>query len=192
MWIVLAFIGSYALGSIPFGYIVGKIKGHNLKEEGSGNIGASNVFRVVGKKEGILVFILDLLKGFLPVLYFSGISPIIGIFGALGTVLGHVTTPFLHFRGGKGISTGFGSVLALMPIPALLSFGVWLVLLAVTRRVSLGSLAGALALPLFYFFLSEPVITPVLVIAILITVIVFISHRKNIKRLIKGEEKAIF
>ncbi|MEA1913094.1 MAG: glycerol-3-phosphate 1-O-acyltransferase PlsY [candidate division WOR-3 bacterium] len=192
MWTVLAFIGSYALGSIPFGYIVGKIKGHNLKEEGSRNIGASNVFRVVGKKEGILVFILDLLKGFLPVLYFSGISPIVGIFGALGAVLGHVTTPFLHFRGGKGISTGFGSVLALMPIPALLSFGVWLVLLAVTRRVSVGSLAGALALPLFYFFLNEPVIIPVLVIAILITVIVFISHRKNIKRLIKGEEKAIF
>jgi len=74
MWETLAFIGSYFLGSIPFGYLVGKVKGYDLRKEGSGNIGATNVFRVVGKKEGIFVFILDFLKGFLPVLYFSDIS----------------------------------------------------------------------------------------------------------------------
>jgi len=192
MWYPVAFICSYISGSIPFGYVVARIKGYNLRETGSGSIGATNVFRVVGKKEGIIVFILDLLKGFLPVFYFAQISPVVGIIGALGAVLGHITTPFLHFKGGKGIATGFGSVLALMPIPAILSFGVWALLLGITRRVSVGSLGGALALPLFYFFLSESVEIPILIIAILLTIVVFITHRSNIGRLIRGEEKAVF
>ena len=192
MWFVFAFAGSYFLGSIPFGYLIASIKGYDLKEKGSGNIGATNVFRVVGKKEGILAFMLDLLKGFIPVMYFSNISPVIGITATLGAVLGHITTPFLKFKGGKGIATGFGSLLALMPVPALSSFGVWILFVLLTRRVSAGSLVGALALPVFYFFFSRPTVIPVLIIAILITVMVFITHRSNIRRLIKGEEKPVF
>lgn len=192
MWMLIAFLGSYFLGSIPFGFIVAKIKGYDIKEKGSGNIGATNVFRVIGKKEGILVFILDVLKGFIPVLYFSKISPVVGIFGVLGAVLGHVTTPFLKFKGGKGIATGFGSILALMPVPGLSSFGVWIFFTLTTRRVSAGSLMASLALPIFYFFFTEPVLKPVLIIACLITVLVFITHRENIKRLLRGEEEPIF
>ncbi len=191
-WYIVSFVGSYILGSIPFGYIVGRIKGHDLRKEGSRNVGTTNVFRVVGKKEGILVFILDLLKGFLPVFYFSQISPYVGIFAVLGAIIGHVTTPFLRFRGGKGIATGFGSLLALMFVPALLILAVWIILLGVTRRVSVGSLGAAIALPIFYYFTSNPVLIPVLIITILITIIVFIAHRSNIKRLIRGEEKRIF
>ncbi|MCK4421309.1 glycerol-3-phosphate 1-O-acyltransferase PlsY [candidate division WOR-3 bacterium] len=192
MWYLAAFLGSYILGSLPFGYIVGRIKGHNLKEKGSGNIGATNVMRVVGKKEGILVFILDLLKGFIPVIYFSLVSPVVGIVAVLGAVFGHVTTPFLGFRGGKGVATGFGGVLALMPVPSLCSFGIWGVLVLITRRVSIGSLGGALALPLLYFFLTDSVSIPVLILAILLTIGVFITHRPNIKRLIRGEEPPLF
>lgn len=192
MWYIFAFAGSYFLGSIPFGYLIASIKGYDLKEKGSGNVGATNVFRVVGKKEGILAFILDLFKGFIPVMYFSGISPVIGIVATLGAVLGHITTPFLKFKGGKGIATGFGSLLALMPVPALSSFGVWGLLVIITRRVSVGSLGGAIALPIFYYFFSEPLNIPVFIISILITVVVIITHRNNIKRLFKGEEEPIF
>jgi glycerol-3-phosphate acyltransferase PlsY len=191
-WYIVAFILSYVLGSIPFGFVVGKIKGHDLRKEGSGNVGTTNVFRVVGKKEGIMVFILDLLKGFIPVFYFARIFPYIGIVAVLGAITGHVTTPFLRFKGGKGIATGFGSLLALMMVPALLIFAVWIVLLGITRRVSVGSLGAAIALPIFYYYTSDPVYIPILIITIIITVIVFVAHRSNIKRLIKGEEPPIF
>ncbi len=192
MWETLAFIGSYFLGSIPFGYLVGKVKGYDLRKEGSGNIGATNVFRVVGKKEGIFVFILDFLKGFLPVLYFSDISVLAGILALLGAILGHMTTPFLHFKGGKGVATGFGGIVALMPIPALSAFGVWILLVGITRKVSVGSLGAALSLPVLYFYLSHPMIKSVFIVSILLAILVIITHRKNIGRLIRGEEEPIF
>jgi len=191
-WYIVSFLLSYILGSIPFGFIVGKIKGHDLRREGSGNVGTTNVFRVVGKKEGIMVFILDLLKGFIPVFYFTRVSPYIGIAAVLGAITGHVTTPFLRFKGGKGIATGFGSLLALMMVPALLIFAVWIILLGITRRVSVGSLGAAIALPIFYFYTSDPVYIPILIITVIITIIVFVAHRSNIKRIIKKEEPPIF
>ncbi|MBN1693988.1 glycerol-3-phosphate 1-O-acyltransferase PlsY [candidate division WOR-3 bacterium] len=192
MWEALAFIGAYFLGSIPFGFLVGKVKGVNLREKGSGNIGATNVFRVVGKKEGVFVFILDFLKGFLPVIYFSDISVPAGILALLGAIIGHMTTPFLRFKGGKGVATGFGGIVALMPLPALIAFGVWSILVAITRRISVGSLTAALSLPILYFYLSRPMYRSVLYISVLITILVFITHRKNIGRLIRGEEEPIF
>jgi len=192
MWEAIAFVGSYCLGSIPFGYLVGKVKGYDLRKKGSGNIGATNVFRVVGKKEGIFVFILDFLKGFLPVIYFSDISVPAGILALLGAIIGHMTTPFLRFKGGKGVATGFGGIVALMPLPALIAFGVWVILVAITRRISVGSLCAALSLPISYFYLSRPMFKSVLYISVLIAILVFITHRKNIGRLIKGEEEPIF
>jgi glycerol-3-phosphate acyltransferase PlsY len=192
MWEALAFIGSYFLGSIPFGFLVGKVKGVDLRKKGSGNIGATNVFRVVGKKEGIFVFVLDFLKGFLPVIYFSDISVLAGILALLGAIIGHMTTPVLRFKGGKGVATGFGGIVALMPLPALIAFGVWSILVAITRRISVGSLIAALSLPILYFYLSRPMFKSVLYISVLITILVFITHRKNIVRLIKGEEEPIF
>ena len=192
MWEALAFIGSYILGSIPFGYVVGKVKGHDIRKEGSGNIGSTNVFRVVGKKEGIFVFILDFLKGCLPVLYFTDISVLAGILALLGAIAGHMTTPFLKFKGGKGVATGFGGVIALMPLPAVLAFGIWVMLVAISRRVSIGSLGAAISLPIFYFYIENPMIKIVLYFSILIAVLVIITHRKNIKKLIRKEEEPIF
>ncbi len=192
MWEVIAFIGSYCLGSIPFGYLVGKVKGYDLRKKGSGNIGATNVFRVVGKKEGIFVFVLDFLKGFLPVIYFSEISVFGGILALLGAIIGHMTTPFLHFKGGKGVATGFGGIVALMPIPALSAFGVWILLVVVTRRVSVGSLGAALSLPILYFYLSHPMFKSVFFVTILLAILVITAHRKNIGKLIRREEKPIF
>ncbi len=192
MWEAVAFVGSYILGSIPFGYIVGKIKGYDIRKEGSGNIGSTNVFRVVGKKEGIFVFVLDFLKGFLPVLYFSDVSVLAGILALLGAIAGHMTTPFLRFKGGKGVAAGFGGIVAFMPLPAVLAFGVWFLLVGIFRRVSVGSLGAALSLPILYFFLAEPILKSVLFISILIPILVFITHRKNIRKLIRGEEEPIF
>jgi glycerol-3-phosphate acyltransferase PlsY len=192
MWEALAFIGSYFLGSIPFGHLVGKVKGYDLRKEGSGNIGATNVFRVVGKKEGIFVFVLDFLKGFLPVMYFFDISVLAGILALIGAIIGHMTTPFLRFKGGKGVATGFGGIVALMPIPALSAFGIWIILLGITRRVSVGSLGAAISLPILYFFLSDPMNKIVLYITILLTILVVFSHRKNIRKLVRGEEDPIF
>jgi acyl phosphate:glycerol-3-phosphate acyltransferase len=192
MWEALAFIGSYILGSIPFGYVVGKVKGYDIRKEGSGNIGSTNVFRVVGKKEGIFVFVLDFLKGYLPVLYFTNISVLAGILALLGAIAGHMTTPFLKFKGGKGVATGFGGVIALMPLPAVLAFGIWVLLVAIFRRVSIGSLGAAISLPIFYFYIGNPMIKIVLYFSILIAVLVILTHRKNIKKLISGEEEPIF
>jgi glycerol-3-phosphate acyltransferase PlsY len=192
MWEALALIGSYCLGSIPFGYVVGKVKGYDLREKGSGNIGATNVFRVVGKKEGIFVFVLDFLKGFLPVLYFSDISVLAGLLALVGAIIGHMTTPFLHFKGGKGVATGFGGIVALMPIPAISAFGVWILLVGISRRVSVGSIGAAISLPILYFYFSKPIIRCVFFVSIFLAILVIIAHRKNIRKLIRGEEKAIF
>ena len=192
MWEAAAFTGSYFLGSIPFGYLVAKVKGYDLKKKGSGNIGATNVFRVVGKKEGIFVFILDFLKGFLPVIYFSDISVLGGILALLGAIIGHMTTPFLRFKGGKGVAAGFGGIVALMPVPALTAFGIWIILVGITRRVSIGSLGAALFLPILYFYLAHPMIKSVLLISILLAILIVITHTKNIKKLIRGEEEPIF
>ncbi len=192
MWKAAAFFCSYLLGSIPFGYIVGKIKGYDIRKEGSGNIGSTNVFRVVGKKEGMFVFVLDFLKGFLPVLYFMNISELAGIFALIGAIAGHMTTPFLRFKGGKGVAVGFGGLIALMPLPAVLAFGVWIFLLGIFRRVSVGSLGAALSLPIFYFYIGDPMLKSVLYISILIAILVFVAHRKNIRKLIRGEEEPLF
>jgi glycerol-3-phosphate acyltransferase PlsY len=192
MWEAVAFVSSYILGSIPFGYVVGKIKGYDLRKEGSGNIGSTNVFRVIGKKEGIFVFVLDFLKGFLPVIYLSKVSVPAGILALLGAIVGHMTTPFLRFKGGKGVATGFGGIVALMPFPAALAFGVWVILVGIFRRVSVGSIGSAISLPILYFFFARPVFKSVLFISVLIAILVIITHRKNIKKLIRGEEKPIF
>lgn len=192
MWEAAAFFCSYFLGSIPFGYIVGKVKGYDIRKEGSGNIGSTNVFRVVGKKEGIFVFILDFLKGSLPVLYFMDVSVLAGILALIGAIAGHMTTPFLRFKGGKGVATGFGGVVALMPLPAVLAFGVWVFLLGIFRRVSIGSLGAALSLPILYFYIGKPMLKSVLYLSVLVAILVFVTHRKNIRKLIRGEEEPLF
>ena len=192
---VLAFISSYLLGGIPFGFIVAKAKGINIREVGSGNIGATNVFRAVGKKEGIFVFLMDFLKGLIPVLFWKHYGMYPGLVSAIGAILGHTLTPYLKFRGGKGIATGFGSFLGLFPAAILSSFGVWVLFLLISGIVSVGSIMAAITFPLFYSiyaFKSSGNVDPViLVFTGIISIYIIYKHRGNIKRLFRGEEPRI-
>ena len=192
MELVLSFLSGFILGSIPFGFIVAKAKGVDIREQGSGNIGATNVMRVVGKKEGILVFVLDFLKGFLPVAYWARFTlfwGLPGVLAALGAVSGHMFTPWLKFRGGKGVATGFGAFVGLAPVPVLCAFGLWLFVLLISRIVSLSSILAAISLPFFLY--TFRVQRSFFWFGVLAAVLVIVRHHSNIKRLIRGEEPSI-
>ncbi len=189
---------SFFLGAIPFGYIAAKyIKGIDIRVYGSGNIGATNVFRVLGPKWGILVFTFDFLKGFtVPFLTFNFLGkevwPWLFVLTGLAAILGHTYTPFLKFKGGKGVATSLGVFVALafpftglwwILLSVLLS---WLVVFFLSRMVSLASLfAGFVFLLLSLFFAQQ---FQVKLLAGMLFFIILISHRKNIKRIIKGKE----
>ncbi len=192
MELVLSFLSGFILGSIPFGFIVAKAKGVDIREQGSGNIGATNVMRVVGKKEGILVFVLDFLKGFLPVAYWARFTlfwGLPGVLAALGAVSGHMFTPWLKFRGGKGVATGFGAFVGLAPVPVLCAFGLWLFVLLISRIVSLSSILAAISLPFFLY--TFRVQRSFFWFGVLAAVLVIVRHHSNIKRLIRGKEPRI-
>ncbi|MCM8785871.1 MAG: glycerol-3-phosphate 1-O-acyltransferase PlsY [Candidatus Omnitrophica bacterium] len=186
------FIFSYLFGSIPFGYLFCKIfKGIDIRKFGSGNIGATNVYRVCGWKVGIPVLILDILKGFLPVYIgkiFNFQNSII-LFGGILSILGHSFSIFLKGKGGKGVSTSFGVVIGLFPFPALLSFILWIIIVFSTKYVSLGSIAGAFFLPIFTFFLMKDKF--LFYVSIFIFIFILYTHRENIKRLLNKNENKI-
>jgi glycerol-3-phosphate acyltransferase PlsY len=188
------------LGSLPTGYIVAKSKGINIRTVGSGNIGATNVTRALGKNWGAFVLIVDALKGLVPVLfvklYFKQMPQpqfyiLMTITGILA-VAGHVFTPFLKFKGGKGIATTLGVILAINPVLALLLLIVWLIAFLITRISSAGALSAALSMPFIVFFLYryQSVFYIMITYATFMTLFIFFTHRENIKRLYKGEEKA--
>lgn len=187
-----SFIVSYFFAGIPFGFIVAKIKGVDIRKQGSGNIGATNVFRVIGKKEGILVFIMDFLKGLIPVLFFKRYGVYSGIISFVGAFLGHTFTPYLKFKGGKGIATGFGGLVALLPLTSLLLLIIWLIVFLTTGFVSLASITAAFIFPAIYviskYIFKGRIELPVLILTIIISLIVIFLHRSNIKRLIEKEE----
>lgn len=196
-YLVIAFL----VGTIPWGVLIASLFRINLREVGSGNIGATNVGRALGPLGFAVVFILDAAKGFLPVLILSPLLPIGSSYGfaiALGiaSILGCIFNPWLRFRGGKAVATAAGVTLALIPIPlgvALLSF---IVVLLITRYVSLGSLCAALVLPIVVHVLAQFrgwTETDLWVegYALLITLVIFFTHRKNISRLISGTETRI-
>src|SRR5437868_1798562 len=144
-------LGSYLVGSLPFGYLIGRARGVNLFETGSGNIGATNVGRVLGCWYGLAAFILDLIKGAIPVAVASGLFEsanveIAKVTAAAAAFLGHLFPVFLGFRGGKGVATGAGAVLVLVPIPAVAAIGAWLLVVLATRYVSLASMIAAIVL----------------------------------------------
>lgn len=190
--IISSFIVSYFFAGIPFGYIVGKIKGIDIRKSGSGNIGATNVFRVIGKKEGIFVFIMDFLKGIIPVLFFKRFGTDEGIIAFVGVFLGHTFTPYLKFKGGKGIATGFGGLVALLPLTSLSLLIIWLIVFITTGFVSLASITAAFLFPYLYIFstyiFGDRLKISLLVLSIIISLLVIFLHRSNIKRLIKKEE----
>ena len=183
-------VGAYLVGSIPFGLVLARAKGIDLREVGSGNIGATNVARAMGKGWAVLVLLADAAKGFLPVWLGQklGLPPLALALGGLLAIVGHMFTLFLRGRGGKGVATSLGVALALSPISALIGFGVYVVLFAVTRLSSLGSLLGVWTFSLVYIFTKSPPL-PLIGLAVIGAALVTFRHRENIGRLIRGEEK---
>jgi acyl phosphate:glycerol-3-phosphate acyltransferase len=189
--IALLFIGSYLFGSIPVGILVGRAFGFDPRGVGSGNIGMTNVTRAGGKGAGAITFVGDLLKGFIPVAaaQMAGLPPAVIAIVALGAFLGAISSVFLRFRGGKGVSASLGIWLGISPLPVLIALGVFLVVFAIARIVSLASISAAIALPPAAAMLGLP--RPYVGLAIVMTALVLLRHRENIARLISHEEPSV-
>jgi len=196
---VLFIILAYFLGSIPSGLIIGRlVRGIDVRQHGSGNVGATNVFRVVGKKWGILVLGLDALKGYLavalPVWTHIPVAPAVLILTGIVAILGHSFSVWLKGKGGKGVATSLGVFLGLAAYPTILAFAVFMLVFMVTRIISISSLSAATAFPviLFCVYRSEALFIWLFPVSILLAVFIFYTHRANILRLAKGEEKKLF
>jgi glycerol-3-phosphate acyltransferase PlsY len=195
----ISLVGLFALalaflaGSIPFGFLVAKMRGIDLRQSGSGNIGATNAARVLGRSWGIAIFILDFLKGLAPAIWTAQLSNEPGwlpMAAGILAILGHNFCPWLGFKGGKGIATSAGVLLALVPIPLVIVFSLWGIVLGITRIVSFSSIAACLALPLatYYFYPKQ---WPLMGFSLLVGLMGIWRHRPNIKRLIEGTEHRI-
>ena len=188
-WILVA--AAYLIGSIPFGIIVARFYKVNIREQGSGNIGATNALRVLGRKAGIVTLLGDMFKGSVAVyiaLRFGGYET--ALIAAAAAVIGHDFTVFTGFMGGKGVATSFGVLLALEPLLALAALGIWLVTVAIFRMSSLGALASFAAVP-FMVLLNKQSGKPLLILTAFLTGLIFFKHMENIGRLLKGEESRI-
>lgn len=189
---LLACILAYLLGSVPNGLILCRAVWHiDIREHGSRNIGATNVYRTLGKGPGAVVFLLDFLKGFLGV-YIAMLlvgTPLAMVIGGIAAILGHSASVFLRFKGGKGVATGLGVIAMLMPAVTGIIFFAWLGIVFVTRYVSLGSIVGAALVPIFAFLFAYP--TEYLAFGVLAAVLVIVRHHTNITRLLNGTESKI-
>ncbi len=198
----IVFLGAYILGSIPFGYLIGRFNGIDIRKFGSHNIGATNVTRVLGALYGRFCFFLDFMKGLLAVLVVGesmGARMAVGpgwggVIAAAAVVIGHMYPVWLGFRGGKGVSTSIGALLALAFWPILLSLAVWYAAYRKTLIVSIASLASAVAAPILAIVMRftklEHVHWPTIAIMFFISGLVVWRHRENIVRLYRGEENA--
>ena len=199
--LVIAGFASYLIGSIPAGYIAGRIVGIDIRTVGSGNIGATNVTRVLGKRYGYPVFIVDFLKGFAAVGMSIMIakraqpasvpSELFGVVGAVACVLGHSFPVWLGFKGGKGVASSAGALFGLMPRVALIAVAVWLIIFYLTRYVSVASMTAALAVPITIasmMFLGQTGGTALLYFSICLAAVVIVRHRSNLSRLVRGTE----
>jgi glycerol-3-phosphate acyltransferase PlsY len=201
-------IGAYLLGSIPFGILIAKAHGKDLRSIGSGNIGATNVSRALGRKWAYICFVLDVLKGLVPMLVTVFIAKPSGILMLLlwlvvgcAAISGHIFPIYLKFKGGKGVATSFGVALGLWPyytICALFAITIWVLVVLIWRYVSLASIAASVSFPLV--LLSVIILKknwdlislwPLLIAATTIPLMVIIRHRENIKRLLQGTESKI-
>jgi acyl phosphate:glycerol-3-phosphate acyltransferase len=203
MFIIAAIIAAaYLMGSVPSSVWLGKwIRGIDLREHGSGNAGATNAFRVLGKPLGIAVLLADMAKGYLAVLL-SGFQEIfpegtegwmalrIGL--GIAAVAGHIFPVFAGFRGGKGVATLAGIGLALYPVPALAALGVYLLIFLVSGISALGSLVAVISYPLWVILVFPSGFHTLSVFSILVLLLVLLTHRKNIVRLFRGEEGSVF
>lgn len=203
LWLFLPL--AFLIGSIPFGLLIGKARGLDVRHHGSGNIGATNVFRVLGKPAGITCLILDFLKGLLPVLLARQLVPdttigqSIEVTTALAAILGHNYSPWLGFKGGKGIATTAGALAALMPVGVVILIVIFAVVTLTTRYVSVGSIAAAVSLPLLTLFGSwyhgkiadGTWNRPLFVFSLIAGALAIWKHRSNISRLRAGTEHRI-
>ncbi len=209
MTFVLLIIASYLLGSVPFGLIIAGAHGKDLRLVGSGNIGATNVSRALGKKWALVCFALDVFKGLLPMLVTARFTTLpitnqqLALWLAVGcaAILGHIFPVYLKFRGGKGVATSLGVLLGLWPYYTICGFAalvVWVIVVLIWRYVSLASIAAAIAFPVCLTVAVAVVpdwrfdtLWPLFTVAILMPVLVVLRHRANIKRLIEGTESKI-
>ena len=204
-------LGAYLIGGIPFGYLIGKMRGVDVRTVGSKNIGATNVFRTVGKKWGLLAFLCDVMKGLLPVMitkYLVHNSSLftlhssLPLFVGIACVAGHMLTPYItdekgrRFHGGKGVATAFGMLLGLIPALVGIAFGIFALVFACSHFISLGSITAAVFLAVAIWF---PILgtvgyhdIPQCVLVTLIALFVIWKHRANIGRLVHGNENKIF
>ena len=196
MEFLILFLG-YFFGSFPSGYLAGKIvKGIDIRSLGSGSTGATNVLRHIGKRAAITVFLIDVLKGVLPILLarnFFELDDSWQVVVGLSTLIGHIWPVWLNWRGGKAVATGLGIFLGLSWQVGLATLGIFILMIALFRIVSLASVSASLALPLIMFlsFTNSSISPPFLVVSILAMILVIWRHRENIIRLIKGKEPRI-
>jgi len=202
LWTIAALLSSYLLGSIPTAYLFTRIlKGIDIRKVGSGNVGATNAMRALGKGPGIMVLVLDILKGFVAVAFLGNyfVNKLVLlqeqnllILMGLCCICGHNWTIFLQFKGGKGIATSFGVLLGLsLRIPGLnivigLLILFWLVIFIVSRIVSLASICASLALPILCFLFKLPI--PIVLVSFLLSIFVILRHKTNLIRLFQGKE----
>ena len=189
---LLAGILSYLLGSIPNGLWLGKAIWHtDLREHGSHNIGATNAWRTLGKPAGISIFLLDFAKGAVSVYLGSLLvgTPVFMIVCGILAIVGHSCSLFLKFKGGKGVATGLGVMVMLMPLPALIVFLLWLAIVKVTGYVSLGSIVAAACVPLLAWLMHYS--WEFILFGVLAAVFIIVRHHSNIGRLLKGTESKI-
>lgn len=197
---VVVLAGSYLLGSIPFGYLIGRIAGIDIRKAGSGNIGATNVLRILGKRHGYPVFVLDFLKGFgavkLSMLLAMRPPPnwnspeLFGIIAAVSSVVGHSYPPWLKFKGGKGVATSAGALFALTAIGGLIGLGIWIIIFWLTRYVSVASVTAALVLPVVILVISwrNESAKAIFYFSVCAAAVVIWRHRSNLFRLMHGTE----
>jgi glycerol-3-phosphate acyltransferase PlsY len=198
---VALLFASYLLGSIPFGYLAGRLAGIDIRQTGSGNVGATNVVRVLGKRYGYPVFALDVLKGFgavnISMLLAPGRPPewnspeIFGIFAAIFSVLGHLYPPWLKFKGGKGVATSAGALLALTPPATIIAIAIWVIVFWISRYVSLASVVAAIVLPFVVILVrshEQNKVRPLVYSSACVAAVVVWRHRSNLSRLMRGTE----
>ncbi len=213
--VALSIVASYLIGSVPFGLLVGRWGGVDVRSQGSGNIGATNVGRLLGRRYGMLVFSLDVLKGLVPTLASGAVLGSLWADAQLAesvryicwlgvgaaAVIGHNYPVYLRFRGGKGVSTSLGVTLGVYPeltFPALVALGVWLLVVVLSRYVSLGSICAGIALPTAYAIISTyrgrgllAESWPLTIFVLLLACLVLTGHRSNVGRLLAGTEAKI-
>jgi acyl phosphate:glycerol-3-phosphate acyltransferase len=189
MIIWLVFVGAaYLVGSIPVGLLLARMKGQDPRKIGSGNIGATNVMRSSGKAIGILTLLGDALKGFLPTalfLYFGASYEIVSA-AALAAFLGHIFPVYLGFKGGKGVATALGIFIALSYQSVLIALVIFIIIIAIWRYVSLGSIIAAVIMPFLLYFFGTP--RSFVFLSIIMGMIILVKHKENIKRLLAGKE----